>query len=165
MSYNYTYRNNKGKKILVVTLAILLVVTLGAVFVSHFAPSNAGTRLDFSIGGLNETGAYEEADNTLYTKNAIEIEDDFRVKLVFNSTIKYQVFFYDELDKFISSTDVMTESSEPTIPENATHYRVEVTPIWDEDVKKDDRVIGWFDINGYEKQLLIEVVESADEEA
>lgn len=160
----YSYGNKKTKKIAIIVISVVLLLAIGASAVSLFGGAK-GTHLNFSIGGLTEIGTYEESNKTLYTKNAIEIEDDFRVKLVFNSTIKYQLFFYDELDKFISSTEVMTESSEPDIPENATHYRVEVTPIWDEDVKKDDRVIGWFDVNGYEKQLLIEVVESTEEEA
>ncbi len=159
MSY---YASNKSKTILitVVTVCVVLAV-LGGVFAIFGA--KGGTTLDFTIGGLTEIGTYEETNETLYTKEAIEIDDAFRVKLTFDSTIKYQVFFYDELDTFIESTEVYTASSNPIIPEGATHFRVEITPIWDAELKADERVISVFDIHKYAKQLKVEVVDTKAE--
>ena len=161
----YGYRKNQTKNILIIVVAALvLLATVGGVFA--FVGHDSGTTLNFTIGGLTDNGTYEESDGTLYTKEAVEIDEAFRVKLDFDSTIKYQLFFYDENDAFITATEVLTKTSTPEIPEDATSFRVEITPIWDADLKPDERVIGRFEVNQYAKQLKIVVIEAeADTEA
>ena len=162
---SYGYNRNKTKNILIIVVAALvLLATVGGVFA--FVGKDSGTTLNFTIGGLTDNGTYEESDGTLYTKEAVEIDEAFRVKLDFDSTIKYQIFFYDENDTFLKATEVLANTSTPEIPENATSFRVEITPIWDAGLKADERVIGRLEVNQYAKQLKIVVIEAeADTEA
>ena len=109
----------------------------------------------FAIGGLDSNGKYEESETTLYTKEAFECKG-LTITLDFENDITYQVFFYDEDGKFVSSSDVLDEKYNDEIPTGATHARVEVTPQWT-DVEEDDQKLDWFDIRTYSKQLTIEV--------
>ncbi len=108
----------------------------------------------FSVGGLTNVGDHEERDDTIYTKDAFEAKG-LEIKLDFDGKVKYQVFFYDELDKFISCTEVYTESKDISVPLNA-RARLEVTPIWgaDEPIEKE---IKWYETVKYASQLEIRV--------
>lgn len=121
--------------------------------------------LSWEIGGLTSTGKYTETKKSIYTKESFSC-DGLKTILDFDSNIKYQVFFYDEKDVFISATEVLTESKEHEVPENAELARIVITPIWGSDVKKDDQVIKWHDNwfldNKYSKQLTIKVLKEVE---
>ena len=151
------FRKGKVKKIVAIVLG--LVTVAGAVFgvsaLAKYAKEEQKTiKPTFSVGGLTEMGVYEETDDTIYTKNAFEAKG-LEIKLDFDSNVKYQVFFYDKLDKFISCTEVYTESQNISVPLEAC-ARLEVTPIWGADAPL-EKEIKWYETAKYANQLEIRV--------
>lgn len=115
----------------------------------------------FEVGGLKtEDGKYEETDGSIYTKQAFECQG-LEIKLDFDNTIKYQVFYYEDDGDFISSTDVLLGNQELSVPFGATHARLEITPNWaemGEDYKKtEDQMIKWYEVAKYSTQLDVKV--------
>ena len=122
----------------------------------------------FEVGGLDETtGKYVEDDGTIYTKEAFECQG-LEIKLDFDNTIDYQVFYYISDGTYLSSTNVLSGNRDLTIPSFATHARIEITPNWDEmgeDYKKDkDQVIKWYEVSKYSSQMEIKVDKDQDQE-
>ena len=151
------FRKGKVKKIVAIVLGLVSVA--GAVFgvsaLAKYAKEEQKTiKPAFSVGGLTETGVYEETDDTIYTKDSFEAKG-LEIKLDFDSNVKYQVFFYDELDKFISCTEVYTESQDISVPLEA-RARLEVTPIWGADAPL-EKEIKWYETAKYANQLEIRV--------
>ena len=69
------FRKGKVKKIVAIVLG--LVTVAGAVFgvsaLAKYAKEEQKTiHPTFSVGGLTETGVYEETDDTIYTKDSFE---------------------------------------------------------------------------------------------
>lgn len=118
----------------------------------------------FEKGGLDEYGRYVKSDSTLYTKEAFAC-DGLEIKIDFDNTINYEVFYYTETDEFISSSGLLSEHLFAELPENAVFARIEITPDWKAlkitETKK--QVIHWYDVNKYAKQLKIKVLETKDE--
>ena len=151
------FRKGKVQKIAAIVLGLVSVA--GAVFgvsaLAKYAKEEQKTiKPAFSVGGLTETGVYEETDDTIYTKDSFEAKG-LEVKLDFDSNVKYQVFFYDELDKFISCTEVYMESQDISVPLEA-RARLEVTPIWGADSPL-EKEIKWYETAKYANQLEIRV--------
>ena len=153
--------NRKTKKIL--SIIMVCVITLGAIC----GISAITNKLDedmkvitpsFSVGGLdNTTGKYVETDGSIYTKDSFECQG-LTIKLDFDSNVKYQVFYYNELDEYIEEcTPEYDESVELVVPEGATYARIKVTPVWSADVKANDRVVEWYEVLKYSTQLEISV--------
>ena len=111
----------------------------------------------FEVGGLNSVGEYDDTDKTIYTKESFECLG-LEVKLDFDSNVKYQAYFYDDLDKFVSCSAVYDESMALTVPANVTHARLVVEPIWDDEVESEDRVCHWYNVYKYANQLEISVL-------
>lgn len=153
--------NNKTKQI--ISIVMVCVIALGAIM----GLSALSNKLDedmkiitptFEVGGLdNTTGKYVETEGSIYTKKSFECQG-LTIKLDFDSQVKYQVFYYDELDEYIGEcTAEYDESVELVVPENAKFARVKVTPIWGADVKANDRVVEWYEVLKYSTQLEISV--------
>lgn len=152
------FRKGKVKKIVAIVLG--LVAVAGAVFgvsaLAKYAKEEQKTiKPTFSVGGLTETGVYEETDDTIYTKDSFEAKG-LEIKLDFDSNVKYQVFFYDELDKFISCTEVYTESQDIRVPICPVRARLEITPIWGADAPL-EKEIKWYETAKYANQVEIRV--------
>jgi len=156
-------RKGTWKKILAGALAVVLGV--GAIagvsaLIGNKADDDGKIVINpkWSIGGLDNQGKYEESDATLYTKDAFECQG-LTIKPNFDSNVKYQIFFYDELGEFVESSSLLESSYDSSIPVGATHARLELTPIWDEDVKEKDRVIKWYNKHQWTNNLEIKVNE------
>ena len=117
----------------------------------------------FSIGGLAADGTYEETDGSLYTKDAISAEN-VKVVLEFDSTVTYQLFFYDEYDNFVSAGVALGKGSETEVPEGASAFRIELTPVWGEDVDEDNQKVTILNKYSFEKQITVSIVEPAADE-
>ena len=117
----------------------------------------------FEVGGLGADGKYVDTDESIYTKDSFECQG-LEVKLDFDSNVTYQAFYYDELDKFISATPVYEESLKLSVPADAIYARLVVTPIWGDDVDKDDRVCHWYNVYKYANQLEISVLKDQEVE-
>lgn len=139
------------------------VLVAGANLVSNLGEVKDSTtekiNLTYTVGGLDENGKYVEDDGTLYTKKAFECKG-LTIDIDFDTNVSYQVFFYTEDDKFVESTEVLTEDYKIDVEnENITHARIEVTPNWDmlEVEKDEDQVIKWYEVTKYSKQLKVSV--------
>lgn len=164
----------KNKNALITVLLTILIVgsLIGCVaLVNHFVNDDSKVdadgyvelNLNYKLGGLNEEGTYVDTNLSIYTKEAFSLEK-IKAVLVFDSNIKYQIFYYDDMDKFISSSDEMIANYiGDTIPENATQARIMITPIWGESVKSEDKELNVFKISKYAKQLTIKVYNSEKE--
>ena len=122
----------------------------------------------YEVGGLTDVGIYEKSEYTLYTKNGFDVEGKtVSVDINFDANITYQLFFYDEKDEFIegSATTILTTDYKEDAPENAVTCRIEVTPVWDDDVKDEDKKIGWLDKAGYAHQLTVSVADVETEDS
>ena len=115
----------------------------------------------FEVGGLREfDGKFEESKKTIYTKTAFECQG-LEIKLDFDNTIDYQVFFYESDGDFISASSVMSGNETLQVPLMATHARLEVTPNWSEmgedykDTKNQE--IKWYEVTKYSTQLSLKV--------
>lgn len=109
----------------------------------------------FEVGGIGEDGKSNRANNTIYTESAFAC-DGLEVKLAFDADVKFQVFYYDELDNFKRSTQVYSASVKLN-PEKGLFARIVVYPTWGKDVAKEDRICHWYDVYKYSSKLEISV--------
>ena len=152
------FRKFSWKKIISIVLAVLLSIAAIAgvsALVGYLKDDKKTIHPSFDQGCLDQTtGKYVECDDMIYTEDAFQAKG-LEIKLDFNSTVKYQVFFYDEFNKFISASLVLTESQEFVVPLNA-YARVVIEPIWGEDAPLEPS-IAWYEISKYADQLEIRV--------
>ena len=123
-------------------LVIVGLLTLGALtsFVTNLVTKEENEiHPTFEVGGLDANGKYVESKDTLFTPDAIEY-NEFSIKLDFDSDMKYQLYFYDENDEFVSKTEVL-DSKYVDTTSSAKYVRVLLQPTWDKDVKEEDRKI------------------------
>lgn len=142
------------------------VVLIGAVFgvTALFRKAEEETQKEISptyaIGGLTETGAYLETKESIYTKDAFECYG-LKTSLEFDNNISYKLYFYNENNEFIESTEKLTttfDSAKTNMPAFTKYCRVVITP-------NEDSKISWYEKNGYAKQLTIEVNKEQSESA
>ena len=79
----------------------------------------------FDVGGLGTDGKYVNDESTLYTKEAFQC-DGLQIKLDFDNEIDYQIFFYDDLDNFIESTEVLSAAYSETVHDG--YARIVIIP-------------------------------------
>ena len=108
----------------------------------------------FEVGGLDADGKYVRTDDTLFTPDAIEY-NDLNIKLDIKSNVKYQLYFYNENDKLIEKTDVLTKGFEDNSKYGPKRVRILIIPEWDENVKEKDRKVSFFDKGKYIDDLTI----------
>lgn len=160
------YNKKNNVKTIIITVAIV-ALSLGsiAILANVFTKDNS-TKLDFSLGALNDTGVYTESDKSIYTKNAFEF-DTIKVTRDFESNAQYQLFYYDEFDNFVSSSEKKSGSSEFTAPEGARFARIVITPVFSPDVDKEDQVVKSYQVSKYASEFTFEitVIDSDSEDA
>lgn len=105
----------------------------------------------FEVGNLGSDGKYVADEGSLYTKEAFGCYG-LQVKPEFDSTVNYQLFYYDILDNYISSSEVLSAGYSAEAPLNGAYARMVIMPRNDEDGK-----IGVFEKQGYISQLTIKV--------
>lgn len=160
------------KKIVIAVAAILLMVALVAGMISLFSTKTKTIHPSFSVGALDSTdGKYVEVTSSIYTKNAFECAG-LIVKVANDAHIKYQIFFYDDIDTFISASEIFEKSSAPNIPDEATQARVMITPDWEymnKDVEdpeaetETENVIKWYEVGKYANAITITVNKNQDQ--
>lgn len=139
------------KKLLVVGLSVILGI--GAIFgITRLAEEAEETHKKinptFTVGGLNDSGKYEETEESIYTKTAFECQG-LKITSDFDNTISFKVYFYDHNNQFIESTETQTMHYQGT-PIFAKYARIEITP-------NDDDKVSWYEVSQYANQLDIEV--------
>ncbi len=154
-------RNKKRKILKTIGLVVLGLGVLGGVIAvtSHFiGKTEVDIHPTFEIGGLNEQGKYKKDEGSLYTKYKFAC-NGLKATLDFDSAIKYEIFYYDILDNFVSSTGELDEGYNGYAPFNGAYARIEITPTNDEDGK-----ISWTEKMKYSKQLNLKVSKDADKQ-
>lgn len=145
--------NKKTKNILTWVLGGCLL--FGAIFgiMSLFNKAEAKTQSitpSYAVGSLNATtGKYVDSKGSIYTKNAFDC-NGLKTTLDFDNNIKYQLFFYDFDENFLSASNILTENFKDEVPFTAKSCRIVITP-------NEDDNINFFEISKYSKQLKIEV--------
>lgn len=149
----------KRKIIKTISFAVLGLGVLGGIITitSHFMKKDeVSIHPTFEVGGLDANGKYVEDKTTMYTKDKFAC-DGLKVTLDFDSTIDYQIFYYDIVDNYISSTDVLDEGFSGELPLDCAYARMMIIPQND-----DDNKISWIEKNKYANQLEIKVSKTAD---
>lgn len=110
----------------------------------------------FDVGNLGADGKYVNDESTLYTKEAFQC-DGLQIKLDFDNEIDYQIFFYDDLDNFVESTEVLSAAYSETVQDG--YARIVIMPTNDEDDK-----IGLTERLTYPGQMTIKVAKEQNVE-
>ena len=110
----------------------------------------------FSVGNLGTDGKYVNDESTLYTKEAFQC-DGLQIKLDFDNEIEYQIYFYDDLDNFVESTEVLSAAYSETVHDG--YARIVIMPTNDEDGK-----IGLTERLTYPDQMTIKVAKEQNVE-
>lgn len=153
------YLTRKTKKLFKnISLGLLGLGVIGAIgvgatkIVEHVKDDTKSLSLSYEVGGLNTTnGRYVDDESTIYTKDKF-CSIGLKTTLEFDNEINYKIFYYDILDNFISSTDVLSEGYNDLAPTNGAYARIMIIPTNDDDDK-----ISWTEKYDYSKQLNIEV--------
>lgn len=171
---NYRVKKKTWKTVVTVALAVLLMggATAGVVALANRTDDGfEKVSVSYDVGGLNAEGKYEETESALYTKKGFDVEGKtVFADIDFDAQITYQLFYYGENDTFIESTSVLTDDYKAEAPEGALTCRVEITPIWGEDVEAEDQKVTWLNKGGFAGQLdlsvkAVETVESSSSSA
>ena len=146
----------KGKSIIkkvalaLAGVAALTAVGFGVKAIVDYTKNDLKTiSPSFEVGNLGADGKFVDDKSTLYTKDAFKC-DGLQIKLDFDNQINYQIFYYDDLDNFIESTDVLSEAYSGGLHDS--YARLVITPTDDEDDK-----ISWTERLSYPKQMEIKV--------
>lgn len=160
------FRVRKGsiKSILLAVLvgALILGSVSGIVAFFNRDTTTVSTLLSFDLGALDASGIHTNSTTSICSKDLIEckglcIEPDFEAKGTF------QVFYYDQVKKFISSTEVMNAQDGiykmgTDIP-LARYCRIVITPdpVDENGEYIDDFEIHWYQVAKYAGQYTITV--------
>ena len=112
--------------------------------------------LSYDVGNLGSDGKFVDDESTLYTKESFACYG-LQVKPDFDSTVNYQIFYYDILDNYISSTEIMSDGYSGEAPVNGAYARIVIEPINDEDGK-----ISFTERIKYPAQLTVKVKKEQD---
>ncbi len=110
----------------------------------------------FEVGGLTETGKYKETKLSLYTKESFGCQG-LKITPDFDAKVNYQIYYYDEVDNFISASEVYTEGVTADVPASAIKARLVITPIWESGTEDKDKELNIFDALTYGGKLTIKV--------
>ncbi|MDE6441650.1 MAG: hypothetical protein K2L12_02730 [Clostridia bacterium] len=153
----------KGKGLFkTIALALAGVAALGLIawgikaLVDYTKNDLKKVTLSYDVGNLGADGKYVNDESTLYTKEAFGCYG-LQVKPDFDSTVNYQIFYYDILDNYISSTEVLTDGYSGKAPVNGAYARIVIEPRDDEDGK-----ISLTERVKYPMQLTVKVKKNQD---
>lgn len=150
--------NNVFKKVGLIALGVgaIGIVGLGIKStVNYFKNDTKTLHLNYEVGNLGTDGKYVNDELALYS-NKFACEG-LKATLAFDNEINYQFYYYDILDNFVSSSDVLTSGFKAEIPWNAAYSRVVITPTNDEDGK-----ISFMEKHKYGNQLNVSVNKKAE---
>ncbi len=147
------------KKVALVLAGVVAVSAVGvgvAKLIEYMQDDLKTISPSFDVGNLGADGKYVNDESTLYTKEAFQC-DGLQIKLDFDNEIDYQIFFYDDLDNFIESTEVLSAAYSETVHDG--YARIVIMPTNDEDDK-----IGLTERLTYPGQMTIKVAKEQNVE-
>ncbi len=113
----------------------------------------------FSVGGLTtgqNGGKYVETKYSIYTKEAFDCIG-LEVTKEFDANVTYQVFYYDELDNFISASTVYSDGAKMELPYRGVKARIVITPTFEAAEVGEDQDLNIFDCWKYSRQITVKV--------
>ncbi len=146
-------KKKKVKKLFAFLVPIILILGFVTSALFIFKPSDSKTvSPSFHVGGINEQGAYEKDDTTMYS-DLFECKG-LTIEPKFDSSVQYKVFFYRFDKSLISDMTTGVLSSSYTLVDNlAVKYaRVLIIP-----ELENDETIGFLDVYKFKKELTITV--------
>lgn len=154
MSKKYKAKNRTKKIVAGIVAAVVAIAALAGI-IALFRPNTKDEKIKinpaFSVGALDESGAYEKSESTLYTKDAFAAEG-LETKVDFDATISYQLFYYDENVEFLSASGTLNVNHVAELPEGTEYARVMIMPDWT-GVEVEDQEIGALDKSKYTSQI------------
>ena len=146
----------KWKKILSTALACLLLVGAVGAVASFATNDSKPAGAVFKVGGLDPvTGKYVDTDKSIYTETAIDAYG-LRIEPDFESTVTYDIYYYDNEDKLLRVVSGQTEVYDADF-EVAPKCRIVIRPEIPEDTKEKDFKVHFWDIAKYASMLKITV--------
>ena len=142
----------------ILSIALAALVLFGAVgAVAAFATNDSKPAgAVFKVGGLDPvTGKYVKTDKTIYTEEAIDAYG-LRIEPDFESTVTYDIYYYDNEDKLLAVVENQTEIYDEDF-EVAEKCRIVIHPEIPEDVKEKDFKIHFWDVAKYAAMLKLTV--------
>lgn len=117
MASNHKTKNSTGAwTVILWILAVLAILGIVLGVIIHLAPlsrdeesSKVIATPEWIVGGISDDGELTEATNTICTKGAFGCAD-LVIQLDADAEFTYQVFFYDDDEKFIEATEIFEES-------------------------------------------------------
>ena len=154
MSKKYKTKTRTKKIVAAIVAGVLAIAALAGI-IALFRPNTKDEKIKinpaFSVGALDESGAYEKSESTLYTKDAFAAEG-LETKVDFDATISYQLFYYDENVEFLSASGTLNVNHVAELPEGTEYARVMIMPDWT-GVEVEDQEIGALDKSKYTSQI------------
>ena len=154
-------KNKTGKKLLIFVLIASVLLSVTAVTVKYADSETKTIDSAFSVGSIDvETGSFQKDDTAICTKEAFEC-GGLTVKRDFDSTHKYQIFWYNIDKLYIGSTDVLNENfGENNIPEIAAFARIAIYPssVNKQGEEIEDFSVNLFDVPSIAKKFTIKVL-------
>ncbi len=142
-----------AKKILALTLIAVMIagVVCGiGLLAKQIKKDTKGVTTLWHVGGIDQNGQFTDSKNMLYS-NAIDARG-LTVTPDFDSTVKYKIFFYDEDDVYLDSTEDFTDQK-TSCGILAPKCRIVITP-----KSKDVKEIKFWEKAKYSTQLKIEAL-------
>ena len=152
----------KRKSTLAFLLALLLILPLLSLVLTRTKKENDGFKElnpSFEIGYLDNSGNYvKDSKNALYTKNGIKVKenDEIRVSVDFESSIYYQVFYFNVNEELVEVQETTRSKNIYSIPDGVELVRIMILPFVDSSNTDGENVVKWYEEYKYIKQLTIE---------
>ena len=140
------------KKVITIGLSVILAIGTisGLSLIAKNAEKNTKTVSPvYTVGGLDNKGKYVDRDDCIYTKEAFECQG-LKITPDFDADVSYQIFYYGKNDKYLGSTEILTDFHEASIPLAAIYARIMIIP-------NTDDVISWYEVGKYADDLTLEI--------
>ena len=175
-----SYKTQKRwESIGVAIVAVVLVLAIVALLVNVFNKNDdefEKAYLSWSVGGLDESGAFVKNETDSLTSDPVKIEEGIRIVVDFDKTVTYNVVLYDKNHIYVGYIDAEATSENVTLTreaidklgdgyEDAVYFRVTLI-----DIEEDDGYITWFEKQELKRYVNVytcaeaEKVESTTEE-
>ena len=133
---------DKGLKIVVIAVAAILGIGAVAGIARGAKDETTLNRwFNYEVAAVNEEGEFEKDAETNIVSDLVEVEG-MKVEIDKNDDLTFEVHFYDEDEKYLSSTAALTEfdaqAEDTVLPEGAKYARVEFTHADDDEISFDE---------------------------
>ncbi len=137
-------KKKQNKWLIGLAIALGAVVLVGATFA--IARGSEDTKelsrwTGFEVGAVDEKGDFDKDAETNIVSDLVKV-DGLTIELD-NEDLSYEVHYYDEDEKYISSTTALTvdyDSASVVLPDLAVYARVEITHAEDDEITFGERL-------------------------